>query len=65
MTISPERRLLLRTALGATAAVALSACGQKGPLYFPEDRLEEEKARRRRSELPLAPRAARPGPITS
>lgn len=43
-----------RTCLGlAVAAVAvLSGCGQKGPLYFPEDRLEELKKKRRQDNPP-------------
>jgi len=43
-----------RTCLGlAVAAVTLvSGCGQKGPLYFPEDRLEELKKKRRRDQSP-------------
>ena len=28
-------------------AAATAGCGQKGPLYFPEERLEEEKEKRK------------------
>ena len=29
--------------LAGLAGLALGGCGQKGPLFFPEDRAEEEK----------------------
>lgn len=50
-TMDKRRR---RTCLGlAVAAVAVvSGCGQKGPLYFPEDRLEELKKKRRQGDSP-------------
>ena len=36
----------------AVAGVALTGCGQKGPLYLPEEKLEEFKKKRRSSEAP-------------
>ena len=33
--------------LGVASAVALSGCGQKGPLYLPEQKLEELKKKRK------------------
>ena len=46
---SPARRLLVRGALAIGAGAALAGCGQKGPLYFPEERVEEEKEKRKSS----------------
>ena len=37
------RRRLLRLSLLAVAGVVSSACGQKGPLYLPEEEGEEKK----------------------
>ena len=33
------------------ASLALCGCGQKGPLYFPEDRSEEKKSKDKRTSL--------------
>lgn len=39
------RRRFLRTLLLSAAAVAVSGCGQKGPLYFPEEELKKKKGK--------------------
>lgn len=44
-----RRRRALGAALALGAATLMGGCGQRGPLYFPEDRIEEEKAKRKRS----------------
>ena len=40
-----RRRLTLGLAVAAVALV--TGCGQKGPLYFPEDKLDELKKKRK------------------
>lgn len=42
MTCAARRRFL-RTLLLSAAGVAVGGCGQKGPLYFPEDELKKKK----------------------
>ena len=37
------RRLFLRALLLSAAGMAVTACGQKGPLYLPEDELKKKK----------------------
>ena len=51
-----SRRALLVAGL---AGLVLSGCGQKGPLYFPEERIEEKKSKAKRSSL------GRRGPTTA
>ena len=42
-----NRRTALRAALGAAITVlGTSACGQKGPLYSPEEKLDEPERKR-------------------
>jgi len=48
---SQPRRWILG-AMCAVAGAALTGCGQKGPLYLPEEKLEELKKKRRSSESP-------------
>jgi predicted small lipoprotein YifL len=53
------RRLLLRFSLLSAAAVLLNACGQKGPLYLPEEEEDEKKKKQKTTALdrPRSPRA--------
>ncbi len=53
------RRRLLRLTLLTVAAVVLNACGQKGPLYLPEEESEEKKKKQKSTALgrPRFPRA--------
>ena len=44
-----QRRQVLGL-LCAVAGAALTGCGQKGPLYLPEEKLKELKKKRRLSE---------------
>ncbi|MDH3314720.1 MAG: lipoprotein [Gammaproteobacteria bacterium] len=44
-----SRRRLIRGSLILVASVVLNACGQKGPLYFPEDNEEEKKKNNEKS----------------
>jgi len=46
-TTPVARRALLIA--GALSALTLAGCGQKGDLYFLEDRIEEEKSKRKSS----------------
>jgi len=56
-----HRRLALAGLLGATA-VLVSGCGQKGPLFWPADKIEEiERKRREGRKSGRAPRTAPPG----
>jgi predicted small lipoprotein YifL len=42
-----NRRTALRAVLGAAITVlGTSACGQKGPLYSPEEKLDERERKR-------------------
>jgi predicted small lipoprotein YifL len=42
-----NRRIALRALIGATVtAVFATACGQKGPLFSPEEKLEELERKR-------------------
>lgn len=58
MTAHTRRRLFRLTLLTVAAAV-LSACGQKGPLYLPEEESEEKKKKQKSTALgrPRFPRA--------
>lgn len=47
-----QRRRWILGAMCAVAGAALTGCGQKGPLYLPEEKLEELKKKRRSSEAP-------------
>ena len=38
-----RRRRLVGYIAAVVCASAMSGCGQKGPLYFPKDRLEKKK----------------------
>ncbi|HSS65800.1 MAG TPA: lipoprotein [Gammaproteobacteria bacterium] len=53
------RRRLIRLSLLAVAAVVLNACGQKGPLYLPDEEEDEEKKKQKTTALrrPRSPRA--------
>ncbi|HEX9584016.1 MAG TPA: lipoprotein [Gammaproteobacteria bacterium] len=41
--VCAARRRFLRTLLLSAAGVAVSGCGQKGPLYLPEEELKKKK----------------------
>ena len=58
MTAHTRRRLFCLTLLAVTATV-LSACGQKGPLYLPEEESKEKKKKQKSTVLgrPRFPRA--------
>lgn len=50
MSIGYRRRLLTGLAVLAMGAALASACGQKGPLYLPEeDEQEDEKDKKEKS----------------
>jgi len=53
------RRRLIRLSLLAVAAAILSACGQKGPLYLPDEEGDEKKKKEKTTALgqPRSPRA--------
>lgn len=53
------RRRFFRLTLLSVAAVVLHACGQKGPLYLPEEKSEEKKKKQKSTALgrPRFPRA--------
>ncbi|MDX1513858.1 MAG: lipoprotein [Gammaproteobacteria bacterium] len=56
MAHAARRRFLRSILLGAVAGMAISGCGQKGPLYLPEDELEKkkkEKTSKRSAESPV------------
>jgi predicted small lipoprotein YifL len=53
------RILVLAQTLGV-CAVALTACGQKGPLVHPQDPLSAERATLLQSLTPAAPQATAP-----
>ncbi len=57
MAILGRRRLIQWSVLGLAAA-ALNACGQKGPLYLPEDE-EDEKKKKEKSAGLGRPRSSR------
>jgi len=42
-----NRRRISGFVLGAFAMVALSGCGQKGPLILPEEKIEELKKKKK------------------
>jgi predicted small lipoprotein YifL len=42
MGVSIRRRLLLWSMITATAGMVLTGCGQKGPLYLPEPKQEQQ-----------------------
>ena len=58
MAIIGRRRLIQSALLGLSAAL-LNACGQKGPLYLPEDEEDEKKKKDKSAALgrPRSPRA--------
>lgn len=43
------RRRIIRISLIIVAAVVLNACGQKGPLYLPEENEDEKKKKNEKS----------------
>ena len=45
-----KRRRRICLGLAVAAVTVVSGCGQKGALYFPEDRLDELKKKRRQGE---------------
>ncbi len=54
MHATVNRRTVLRILYGSLVAapLALAGCGQKGPLYLPEEKLQEIERKRRRSGAP-------------
>ncbi len=50
MAILTRRRLIQWSLLGI-AAPLLKACGQKGPLYLPEDEEDEKKKKKKTTAL--------------
>ena len=53
--VSATRRRLVKALLFSAAGLALSGCGQKGPLYLPDESEEKEKKQKtslRESEIP-------------
>ena len=57
MAIVGRRRLIQWSLLGLGAAL-LNACGQKGPLFLPEDEEDEEKKKKKSAAL-VRPRPLR------
>ncbi len=43
------RRQVFRLSLLGLAAIVLSACGQKGPLYLPEESEDEKKKKKEKT----------------
>ena len=43
------RRQLLRLSLLGAVTIVLSACGQKGPLYLPEEDEDEKKKKKEKT----------------
>jgi predicted small lipoprotein YifL len=44
MLMQPARQIILVTGLTLVAAAALSACGQRGPLYLPDTPAARQRA---------------------
>ena len=53
-----QRRSLLRALCALTASALLASCGQKGPLYLPEEDEKEERKKQKTSGLGARPRRA-------
>jgi predicted small lipoprotein YifL len=53
-----KRRRRALTLLLASAAAVVTGCGQKGPLYLPEEKLEELKKKRKLAASPRASKTA-------
>jgi predicted small lipoprotein YifL len=52
-----DRRRLCGFVLGTLGVMAMSGCGQKGPLFLPEEKLEELK-KKQKQKTGLYPSAA-------
>lgn len=49
MRATYTRRRMLRSSVSIAASVALLGCGQKGPLYLPEETEDEKKKKKETS----------------
>ena len=54
---SVMRRCLALACAGALSASALAGCGQKGPLYLPQEEAEKKKPKTSLNALPPGPAA--------
>lgn len=53
------RRRIIRLSLLSVAALALNACGRKGPLYLPEEGEDEKKNKKEKTSSSGRPRSPR------